>query len=378
MEIIIDPEFSQCIMPLRPEEAAELENSILAEGCRDALVTWGDILIDGHNRHEICNRHGILFATVERHFESRDEAKQWIITNQLGRRNLSESQRAMLAARLANMRQGDRTDLSPIGAKLSQSDAAERANVGKRSVERAAKVLHEGTPELIHAVENDVIPVSQAVDLIDRPPEYQQAVVRMIESGEAKSVVDARRLLRREEAKAAPVMDGKYRVIYADPPWCYGDKRDGSTTGAEDHYPSMTIEELCELPVKELAEDNAVLFLWVTSPLLEECFQVVNAWGFRYKSSFIWDKVRHNMGYYNSVRHELLLVCTRGSCLPDNPKLYDSVVSIERGEHSVKPEEFRQMIDDLYLSGARIELFARQAAAPGWAVWGNEVECIAS
>ncbi len=378
--ITIDPEFQQFLIPLRPEEYSELERSILDEGCRDALVVWHGILVDGHNRHEICSRHGIPFTTIDRQFASRGAVKDWILTNQLGRRNLSDDQRSMLAARLANMRQGERTDLSPDGEKceaISQSEAAERGNVSKRSVERATKVLRKGTAELIKAVDYDKIPVSAAAALVDRPPEYQRSVVHMVESGEAKGVVDARRLLKREEAKVAPAMDGKYKVIYADPPWCYGDKRDGNTTGAEDHYPSMTIQELCKMPVKELTEDNAVLFLWVTSPLLEECFEVIRAWGFKYKTSFVWDKVKHNMGHYNSVRHELLLVCTRGSCLPDNPKLYDSVVSIERGEHSVKPEEFRQMIDDLYPSGARIELFARQPV-PGWAAWGNEVESLAS
>ena len=134
----------------------------------------------------------------------------------------------------------------------------------------------------------------------------------------------------------------------------------------------MELAEICDLPISDLADDNAVLFMWTTSPILEESFSVVRSWGFRYKSSFVWDKVRHNMGHYNSVRHELLLICTRGSCQPDVPKLFDSVQSIERTEHSRKPEEFRTIIDTIYPHGRRIELFAR-SAAPGWDVWGNEV-----
>jgi len=136
----------------------------------------------------------------------------------------------------------------------------------------------------------------------------------------------------------------------------------------------MSIAELCAMgpAVRDMAEDNAVLFMWVTSPLLEECFDVIRAWGFKYKTSFVWDKVRHNFGHYNSVRHELLLVCTRGSCTPDNPKLYDSVQTIERSDtHSEKPGEFRDMIEELYEYGGRIELFAR-ANTGGWEVWGNE------
>lgn len=165
--------------------------------------------------------------------------------------------------------------------------------------------------------------------------------------------------------------DKKYRVIYADPPWSYGDKQDTEKLGgAVKHYTTMSIEELCELPVP--AEKNAVLFMWVTSPLLEECFEVINSWGFKYKSSFVWDKVNHNMGHYNSVRHELLLICTKGTCTPDVPKLYDSVISIERTEHSRKPSEFRDIIDALYPAGERLEMFAREAPE-GWDVWGNMV-----
>lgn len=163
----------------------------------------------------------------------------------------------------------------------------------------------------------------------------------------------------------------KYRVIYADPPWSYGDKQNiDGLGGAVKHYPTMKLEEICELPIP--AEDNAVLFLWVTSPLLEDSFKVINAWGFKYKTSFVWDKIAHNMGHYNSVRHEFLLVATKGSCTPDNIKLFDSVVSINRTEHSKKPEEFRNIIDTLYTYGKKLELFARDAAE-GWDVWGNMI-----
>jgi len=133
----------------------------------------------------------------------------------------------------------------------------------------------------------------------------------------------------------------------------------------------MTIAELCALQVKQLAMDDAVLFLWVTSPLLFECAPIITSWGFQYKASFIWDKVKHNMGHYNSVRHEFLLVCTRGSCLPDTKKLIDSVQSIERTTHSTKPEEFRKIIEELYPHGKRLEMFARRKVA-NWDVFGNE------
>ncbi len=184
---------------------------------------------------------------------------------------------------------------------------------------------------------------------------------------------------RREEQKAQmdeePLPKQKYRVIYADPPWNYGDKRDGvrGYTSAADHYPPMTIKELCTHPVIDICADDAVLFLWTTSPLLFECFPIIAAWGFKYKTSFVWDKVKHNVGHYNSVRHEFLLICTRGSCLPDVKKLHDSVMEIERSDkHSEKPEQFRRIIDEIYPDGRRIELFRRGGAPDGWDVWGHE------
>ena len=169
------------------------------------------------------------------------------------------------------------------------------------------------------------------------------------------------------------ILDGKYRVIYADPPWKYSDKKEYRPEGsAENHYPVISIMELCQMNLPKI-EENAVLFLWVTSPLLEDAFKIIKAWGFQYKSSFVWDKVKHNMGHYNSVRHEFLLICTKGSCLPDNIKLFDSVQTIERSDfHSEKPEEFRKIIDTLYTHGRKIELFARKKA-DGWESFGNEL-----
>lgn len=170
---------------------------------------------------------------------------------------------------------------------------------------------------------------------------------------------------------------GLYRVWYADPPWQYSDAGvidERETYGrAERHYPTMSISELCAMgpAIRALSAPDAVLFLWVTSPLLFECAPVIDAWGFGYKASIVWDKVGHNFGHYVSVRHELLLICTRGSCTPDATELVDSVISIERTTHSTKPPAFRELIDRLYLGGDRIELFAR-APAPGWAAWGNE------
>lgn len=203
-------------------------------------------------------------------------------------------------------------------------------------------------------------------------PEELQAIRMGGKSVGGKTITEVRRDMKRAEVKRGmDLPDAKFRVLYADPPWKYGDQLTEDYGPTKFHYPAMTISELCALPVEDLCEPDAVLFLWVTSPMLEDAFPVIKAWRFEYKTSFVWDKMKHNLGHYNSVRHEFLLVCTRGSCLPDVPQLFDSVQSIERTEHSVKPERFRTIIDTIYPHGKRLELFARREAE-GWERWGNQ------
>jgi len=196
--------------------------------------------------------------------------------------------------------------------------------------------------------------------------------------------------LKKQIRKALPTPKlplGKYRIIYADPPWEYDmpqhtagkatvRKAGEQVTVLETYYPSMSLEEIKALPVADLAANDCVLFLWTTVPKIYEAQEVIGAWDFIYKSQFVWDKVKHNVGHWVSIRHELLLICSRGQCEPDNPKLLDSVVSIERGEHSAKPVFFRDCIDQLYPPSDgqrdRIELFARGQLPSHWDGWGNE------
>ena len=206
-------------------------------------------------------------------------------------------------------------------------------------------------------------------------PEEQQYWLDLVVKGDdgvtwTKSRLrTALRVAKREAQYAVgDLPDGKYRVIYADPPWPYDDSHvitpekanpEGTAEAygrAERHYPTMSIEDLCDLPVKDHLTDDAVLFLWVTSPKLVDCWPVIEAWGFTYKTSMVWNKVAHNYGNYVSVRHEFLLICTRGSCTPDAPvPMPNSVVTERRSEtHSEKPESFRTTIDRLYPLGRRL------------------------
>lgn len=180
---------------------------------------------------------------------------------------------------------------------------------------------------------------------------------------------------------AQATLEGMYRVIYADPPWSYRESTpwaDGSHTPAEQHYPAMSMEELCQLPVEAHALPDAVLFMWVTASMLLEYpgpREIITAWGFDPKTQYVWDKVHGRPGNYSFVKHELLVVAGRGSATPDiaiEAASHDSVQTIRReGEHSEKPEHFRKLIEQLYPRGPYLELFARRPVE-GWSTFGND------
>lgn len=173
-------------------------------------------------------------------------------------------------------------------------------------------------------------------------------------------------------------MNEKFTVIYADPPWRYEQKNVHGS--AEHHYPTMSIEEICSLPVKNLAAKDCALFLWVTFPQLPEAFKVIEAWGFSYRSvAFVWVKRNkrsyswfYGLGYWTRGNAEICLLAVKGHPKRKSASVHQLIVSpIE--QHSKKPDEARKKIVELMGNVPRLELFAREAK-PGWAVWGNEVE----
>ena len=223
----------------------------------------------------------------------------------------------------------------------------------------------------------ETVDFAQHVEIAQLPAEFQETWLERCEA-EDWTVRDLR--LNMKAAKRARVLEGQaslvgmFRVIYADPPWLYGNSQP-SSSNARDHFPGMTIEQLCRLPVPAHTMKDAVLFMWVTAPMLYENpgpREVIEAWGFKPKTGRVWDKVLHNFGNYVSVQHEHLIIATRGSLTPDRPTpMLDSVVTLRRDDvHSAKPEQFRKDIERLY-DGPYLELFARHQT-PGWSVFGND------
>ena len=207
----IDVEFQSLIPPLTYEEKKMLEESILSEGCRDAIVVWNDTIIDGHNRYEICTKHGIPFETVNREFESRNEVIEWIIKNQFGRRNLPLHERARLALRLkpviaekakSNKQEAANKMNLIVGNNVSteicenvlpidtQKEIAKAAGVSHDTIAKVEKIEETAPAPVVQASRKGDISVNAAYQVTKMMQEEQEEIASRIQSGEnAKSVV---------------------------------------------------------------------------------------------------------------------------------------------------------------------------------------------
>lgn len=182
------------------------------------------------------------------------------------------------------------------------------------------------------------------------------------------------------KAKRLALPEVKFTVIYADPPWEYEFSQSESRS-IEAHYHTMAVEDICELPIP--SDKNAILFLWTTSPKIPEALQVIEKWGFEYRTNMTWVKgelsegeikLQIGMGYYCREQHELLLIARRGDIgFPDPSNRPGSVILARRTEHSRKPETVYEIIERMYPNQHYIELFARQKRL-GWTAWGLEVQ----
>lgn len=192
-----------------------------------------------------------------------------------------------------------------------------------------------------------------------------------------KEAIPVRELKQRikERKKAAlpkpEIPEGTFSVIYADPPWQY-DFSETESRRIENQYPTMTVEEISEMKIP--AHNNSVLYLWATAPKLREALQVMDAWGFDYKTHMIWDKQTFGMGYWFRGQHELLLVATKGEFSPPEESLRVPSVYLEKKtQHSKKPLKIYEWLELWYPDEKYLELFARNKYSDKWVVYGNQL-----
>ena len=367
--ITIDREFQSLIPTLSAEEYGQLEENILHDGIRDALIVWNGVLLDGHNRYKIAQTHGLSYDVQEMNFASREDAEIWVIKNQFGRRNLSAYDRSVLALRLKPIVEAKALERRNLGLKSDEgsrtdSQLGKVAGVGKDTIRKVEKIETQAPPEIRAAVKSGEMSINQAYQATRREEKKEEVQKRIEEYADVQTgVIDI------EKPKK------KYNIIYADPPWRYWD---GGNKNQSEHYTTMTIEDICKLPIKDIAAEDSVLFLWVTYPILAEAFRVIESWGFKYSTAaFVWVKKNKTAdtpffgcGAWTRANSELCLLATRGTVQRlDNT--ISQIVESPIEEHSKKPDVVRELIERLVGKLPRVELFCRHPA-DGWDVWGNE------
>ncbi|HDS0922767.1 TPA: plasmid replication/partition related protein [Stenotrophomonas maltophilia] len=241
MDIVVKEELKAYIDPLTADEHEALERSILAEGCRDALVLWNDVLVDGHNRYGICQKHGLPFQTVQNtRFQSMDDVHLWMIEQHLGRRSVSDFQRGVLAlrkrdilaerhradqAQLQRESDGEIADATPDGdedsppwapaPKVSRADMAREARLSSSQVTMIERIHKQAAPELVEAVKSGVISISAAAAVAALPEEEQRAAAAAGKDElkqAAKRVREAKRKPRKPVQEVLPSADGELEI----------------------------------------------------------------------------------------------------------------------------------------------------------------------
>ena len=351
------------------------ENGLLEPG---VLLNDGTLL-DGRNRRLACETAGVEMRWQV--YEGEDELT-YVISKNVHRRHLNPGQRAMIGFELlevfearAKARQVAAGVAFGKGAKVgadphqpiddTPATPAAKKQRGLRAVDEAAKL-----------VDSTGRAIARAKRVMEKAPELAAQVAAgtlALEAAE-QQVRAIERVAAADERSAAgpPAMDTltKHKVIYADPPWRY-EFSASPNRRIENHYPTMALEDICALQVP--AADDAVLYMWATSPKLGEAMKVIESWGFRYATSMVWVKPSMGMGFYARIRHEMLLIATRGNPGTPEPSVRpDSVIEAPRGAHSVKPL-LHDQLDAWWPSVTKVELFARQPVdSPWWTTWGND------
>ena len=356
------------------KEFDDLVTDIREHGLHEPIWLHQDgRVLDGRNRYRAC-----VEAGVEPRFQTYigpdGSILPFVVSLNLHRRHLNDSQRAMVAARLASMKQGARTDLPPIGG-MSQPEAAETFKVGTRSLQRAKAVLESGCEALVKAVDQGEVAVADAAAMAKETHDKQAQCLSRVQEGKAATLKVARHLLAIEQQKAdiesgaVSLPDGVFEVIAIDPPWPYGTAEHYNDKGfrGTTPYPEMAMEDLFKLELP--AAKDCVLWLWTTARFIEEACQLCRAWGFEKKNVLTWDKQEMGVGHWLRQSTELCLFAVKG-----RPKIlrHDvrTLLSARRREHSRKPDEFYQLVESTCI-GRRLDYFSREPR-PGWEQYGSE------
>ena len=371
--IAINPKFKALIPKLSPKEFSQLEANLLADGCRDPMVTWNGTLLDGHNRLEICERHKLPFKTVEVEMTDENAAQVWIIRNQFGRRNITLACRCELAEKLAEALKPKAKDNQKAGggdrkssrAKSGLPILAEPINTREQAAKEAG--VSHGSLTAFKFLKENASPEVLA-ELMHNPEVKLHRIAKEL-LREIKIDEHGKKLAAIAACPQPLVDSGPKDIILADPPWQY-DFAETDSRKIENQYPTQTVDDICAMQIPR--GENGLLLLWATAPKLLEAIRVMAAWGYEYKTHAVWDKEKQGMGYWFRGQHEILLVGVRGTFSPPMESLRcGSVFREPRGKHSKKPECVYQWIETAFPEFTKHEMYCRKPRQ-GWTCSGNE------
>lgn len=372
MRLRMDKEFRALIPPLTDTERAELECSLLREGCRDSLVRWKDVLLDGHHRLAICTEHEIPYKTLALEFKTRDDAMIWIIKNQFARRNLTRFQRDELALKLKPLLvEQAKARMSEGGKGYQTSDTlvvnkelAKIAGTSHDSIHKSSVISESASEETKQALRRGETTVNAEYTKIQREGRETKRQAKRDEN-----VVKVRGAETLEDLLLG---GARFATIVMDPPWDWGDEGDVNQLGRAKHdYAGMPLQEIAELPIGRLAEDDCHLYLWITNRSLPKGFGLLDAWGFRYITCLTWAKPSIGMGNYFRGSTEQVLFAVKGS-QPLARKDVGTWFEADRGaRHSDKPDLFYE-IAATCSPAPRLEAFGRKGRGTEWTVWGED------
>lgn len=382
-------------------DVTELAESIERVGLlQPVTVTEGNLLVFGRHRIEAVKLLG--WADIDATVVTLDELDRELaeIDENLIRNELTVLERAEHLARRKELYEARHPDTKQHVAggkkrhgsasdKMSFADDAARGlGTTPRTVQRDVKIATSLPKPIRDAVRSTPIANSkvdlQALSKVSKTD--QKKAVKLIKAGKAKTVREALRTAKKAEARrrieAEPTLpEGPFRVLVADPPWAYEKRAGDPTQRGQTPYPTMSVEEICKLPVERIAHpEGSMLWLWVTNAhaALGEHARVARAWGFEPKTFLTWLKPRIGLGDILRGQTEHCLVATRGDLLPlrltnQSTALFDSGGYLEETarEHSRKPGSFLELVESL-CPGSKVELFARETRE-GWVAWGAEV-----
>lgn len=377
-------------------DCTDLANSIRELGLLTPIAVREDYtLIAGYHRLTACKQLGwsdieAIVLPLDHLRTQLAEIDENLIRNELtvlersvelGRRKeiyeaIYPLSKAKVAGAIAsNKAQGKALDASEIIS--FASDTADKVGKSKRTVEQEVQIgasIADDVRDLIASTpiaDNKTELIALARLPQNRQREIARKIVAVPTTSVKKEVQADKRKHDVKEAVDLAVVKQKFNVIYADPPWRY-EFVPADNRAIENHYPTMELDDICKLPVHEIAADDCMLFLWATSPKLAEAMQVIEAWGFTYRTCAVWVKNQIGNGHYFRQRHELLLLAKRGELRsPEPANRPDSVIEAPRADHSAKPHEVYALIERMYPEYPKVELFSRNLRA-GWKGWGNQ------